>query len=112
MVSWRKCQGLKTMKTGRIALTTFCRICDKSSSAFRVGLRAFASRPQQRDNRPPFGRIIAGSLRCGIGAGSAPKLLIESGLGGAEFHMPVSPKNIDTVWVLVAGMGQGAPGVN
>src|SRR2546430_11342924 len=31
------------------------------------------SRPQERHDRPPFGRVVAGSLGRGIGAGSAPK---------------------------------------
>src|SRR5438477_8031011 len=73
---------------------------------------AFDSRPQQRDNRSPFGLVVAGSLSRRVRAGSAPKLRIEGGPGRAEFHVPVAPKRINAVWILAAGMGHGAPGVN
>src|SRR5438034_4288527 len=72
----------------------------------------FASRPQQRDDRSPFALVVARSLGGRVRAGSAPKLRIEGGLGGAEFHVPVSPKGINAVWILATGMGHGAPGVN
>ena len=74
-----------------------------------------ASRSQVRDYRPPFGRVVAGSLRCGVTRVSrvhAPKLRVESRLGRAEFHVPVSPKSINTVGIPATGMGHGTPGVN
>ena len=70
---------------------------------------------QVRDDRPPFGCVVAGSLRRGVTRVSrvyAPKLRVESSLGRAEFHVPVSPKSINTVGILATGMGHGAPGVN
>src|SRR5207247_2944333 len=84
----------------------------KMSLVTSAAIRGLASRPEQRDDGPPFFRVVAGSLGCRIRAGSAPKLRIESGLGRAEFHVPVSPKGIDAVWILATRMGHGAPGVN
>src|SRR5437016_12379593 len=64
-------------------------------------------RPQERDDGAPFGRVVAGSLRCRVRASSAPKLRIESGLRRAECHVHVAPKSINTVWILATRVGHG-----
>src|SRR5512138_2682008 len=58
------------------------------------------SRPQERDDRAPFGSVVAGSFAGGIGAGAAPKADIECGSGSAEINVAVSPQDIQTEWIL------------
>src|SRR5213078_787517 len=77
----------------------------------QVCLRGLVSGSQQGYNGSPVRRVVAGSA-CWIVRVRSPKPRIEGGLRIAEFHVPVSPKDINAVWILAAFMGQGAPGVN
>src|SRR6266446_2293843 len=80
------------------------RRCSRPCRWLQVCLRGLVSGSQQGYDGPPVRRVVAGSA-CWIVRVRSPKLRIEGGLRIAEFHVPVSPKDIDAVWILAAFMG-------
>src|SRR5439155_26800248 len=69
--------------------------------------------PQEGDDGPPSGRVVAGShTHDRVTAGPAPELRIERGPRGAEVDVAVAPKHIEAIGIPSAGMSQGAPGID
>src|SRR5687768_3367506 len=70
------------------------------------------SRPEIRNNRAPLGRIIAGGLGGGDGAGAAPEVGVEGGAGGAVGGVAIAPKRVQACRGAAGAMGESAVGVD